>query len=190
MKNMKVLVSDFFGVVVQEMLPKFFENHVKDKKKAMEIKLSYSNPADIGEFTFEEELSRIAGDLGLPLDEVKEECYGYSKPIERMVKLLRECPFPVVLLSNAPEGLVESLIEIYGLDDLFFYRIISYKERKKKPEQEIYKAVYRYFDEKSDFLFVDDNKANLEAPNRLGWKTVQFKNDDPSFQAIEKWLNN
>ena len=186
---MKVLVSDFFGVIVGEMLPPFFRRRVPDAAEAMRIKLSYSDPADIGDCTFMEELALIGKDLGLSKEEILEECLTYSTPIERTISLVRSCQYPRILLSNAPEGLVEMMLNRYNLHDLFEHKIISYQLKCKKPDRRMYEAVYRYYGDKQEYLFMDDNEKNLLVPESMGWETILFDESDECFASLNRWIS-
>ena len=188
-KAMKTLFSDFFGVVVNEMMPPWFKKHCKPER-ALQIKLRYSNLADSGLLTFENIIAEVAKDFSLPREEIRREWLNNAKPKTRMVEFLRHYPGQVILLSNAGDGAVEMVTEKYGIGDLFDKRIISYQVKTMKPNEEIYRLAERLADNPKDgYCFVDDNQDNLVIPKKRGWQTILFKDDENTFTKLYELLD-
>ena len=59
--------------------------------------------------------------------------------------------------------------------DLFKDIVVSGQEKLSKPDPAIFKlAARRFATDANKMLFVDDNAANIEAANKLGWHTHLF----------------
>ena len=181
----RVIVTDFFGVIVSETIPVFLSNHVSDKEKIMKIKDNYCKKADIGEYDYYKMLEMIASDFNMSKEDVYNECLQISKLNDDYVKFIKSQGLKIILLSNAPKGLVELIKERYNLDDLFDEEIISYRLKISKPNEQIYNEVYKYVSKEDEILFIDDNIANLSVPKRLKWNTILYK-DFESFKEEYK----
>ncbi len=110
----------------------------------------------------------------------------------RMINLLPELKkdYRLVLLSNT-----NSIHEKYGWKKFDFLThfeklFLSHKVGAVKPEKEIYLAVQNYTNEKPEaHLFVDDIAEYTEEAKNLGWKTINFKNEEQAINDLSKILN-
>lgn len=184
---MKTLVFDFFGVVVSEILPVWFEKNCSSTVDFMKIKEEYANKGDLGEITFDELANLIANDFKRDKNELIKEWFDLSVPNQRMINFIRSRKEQKILLSNAPNGLVERIIEKYSLNDLFDEIVVSYKEHVKKPNVKIYKVVEKKSANK-EIIFIDDNDNNLIPAEKLGWETIKFKDNDSALKELEERL--
>ncbi len=181
-----VLVCDFFGVVVSEILPIWFKEKFGDERGAL-YKEKYSRLADIGDISYSELVKMVSKEFSLNEQNVEKEWMALAKPNIEMVKLLKECVHPIVLLSNAPEGLVEKLIKKYALNSLFSQEIISYKYGISKPDERIYKMVADLYPGEC-FFFVDDNAKNLTVPKAFGWDVLLFEETPECIEKLRRML--
>ena len=103
-------LTDFFGVIVDEMGPQFFKKHFGEQGSI--IKDRYFNKVDIGEISFDEVLRMIAKDYDYKYEDVRDEFYSYLRLKPKTVELLKQIKKKanVVLCSNAGEHLVDDII--------------------------------------------------------------------------------
>ena len=89
----------------------------------------------------------------------------------------------VVLLSNAPKGLVERLFEENNLTQLFDRMIVSANVGLAKPDPEIYRLCVSSTGKEYDEIYmIDDSPANLERLPEIGITPVLFtKPEDLEF---------
>lgn len=184
---MKTLVFDFFGVVVSEILPVWFEKKCCSDEDFLQVKHKYASKGDVGEITFDELVDLIARDYNRNKDELIEEWFDLCKPNNEMINFIRSRKEQKILLSNAPSGLVESIIEKYSLSDLFDEKVISYREHITKPDTKIYQIVENKC-KKSSIIFVDDNEKNLVPAGKLGWETIRFIDTSQTIKELEERL--
>jgi FMN phosphatase YigB (HAD superfamily) len=84
--------------------------------------------------------------------------------------------YHVGIISNTMPGFIESLRAVGRLPNITYDAIVdSSVIHALKPEQAIFDAAVKQAGiEPQEILLVDDNRGNLAAASRLGWKTVWF----------------
>jgi len=97
-----------------------------------------------------------------------------------LVSELKEAGYAVYGLSNWNDKkfrhYVQSSYPVFGLLDGM---VISGEEKVIKPDERIYHVLLeRYGLKAEECLFVDDNKDNIEAALKLGFKAVLFESAD------------
>lgn len=176
MKN-KLIIFDCFGVIMGEVAPVFLRKFLPDDE-ASPLKEKLFVPADLGEVTYDELLSNMAEALGIDKEEMIhqwEELFVLQEAIVPVIKKLRE-RYNVALLSNAPLGVVEGILDRYGLWDLFEHAVISCNVKMAKPDEKIYKHCISLFGKDFDEVYmVDDSFANLEHLPEIGIKPIHYK---------------
>lgn len=179
MKN-ELIIFDFFGVICSEIAPYVFENHF-DKQTAANLKQKYFVPADLGETTMDELFDAMARLMNITRAELEKEWNSYVVLDNRVldyIKFLRNT-YSIALLSNAPSGVVEELLERFELNELFDKKIISSAVGLIKPNPEIYKLCVSAFDGKFDRIYmIDDNLVNLQPLDAMGITPVHYKSLD------------
>ena len=94
--------------------------------------------------------------------------------------------FKVVLLSNAPEGIVEYFIKKFHAEDLFEKLYISYATKKLKPHADAFQMVLNdYHVKPEEAVFIDDNKKNVDAASRLGLNIIQYQEEKDVVTQLE-----
>lgn len=105
-------------------------------------------------------------------------------PAERIDVLKKiNAKYRSFLLSNtnsihipAVEKILHESCGVASLEELFEKVYYSYKIKKLKPSEEIYKFVLAENNlEAEETVFIDDNLANIEAAARLGIKTIHIQ---------------
>lgn len=173
-----LVIFDCFGVIMNEVAPVFLKKFLP-AEKADTVKEELFNPADMGEVTYEELLDNMAEVLGMPKEEMIpqwEAMFSLREEIVPAIRKIREAA-DVALLSNAPLGVVESILDRYELWDLFEHAVISCNVKMAKPDVAIYKYCISLFNKEYDKIYmVDDNFVNLEHLPDIGITPVHYRN--------------
>ena len=115
------------------------------------------------------------------------ELYDYAIP---WIRELKERGYKVYILSNWSEPAYEAnkdthlrfLKEVDGA-------IMSYREGMIKPDREIYQLLCdRYHVKPQEAVFLDDNKANVEAALAFGLNAIHFQNYEQGKEELEGLL--
>lgn len=108
---------------------------------------------------------------------------------QKMVELAKKLKkkYKVALLSNTDNAHTDSW-EKNGFAKLFDVVIASNKVHLVKPGERIYKLVLERLGLKAgQCVFVDDMQACTEAAERLGFRTILFKNPEQCKKELEKF---
>ena len=172
-----LVIFDCFGVIMNEVAPVFLKKYLP-ADKADTIKEELFNPADMGEVTYDELLSNMAKVLGMPEEEMIPEwdaMFSLREEIVPAIKKLRE-KADIALLSNAPLGVVEGILDKYAIGDLFDNTVISCNVKMAKPDVSIYEHCISLFGKKYDKIYmVDDNAVNLEHLPSIGVTPILYR---------------
>ena len=133
----------------------------------------------MGEVTYEELMDNMANELGMTKEEILpqwEELFVLREEIVPVIRKLGE-KYDVALLSNAPLGVVEGILDKYELWDLFEHTVISCNVKMAKPDVRIYKHCISLFNKEYDKIYmVDDNIVNLEHLPSIGITPIHYRN--------------
>ena len=173
-----LVIFDCFGVIMNEVAPVFLRKHLP-KDKADKIKEELFVPADMGEVTYDELLDNMAKVLGMTRSEMEPQwnaMFSLREEIVPAIRRLRE-KADIALLSNAPLGVVEGILDRYALWDLFDKTVISCNVKMAKPDEKIYQYCISLFDKQYDRIYmVDDNLVNLEHLPSMGIIPIHYRN--------------
>lgn len=173
-----LVIFDCFGVIMNEVAPVFLKKHLPADKASV-IKEKLFVPADMGQVTYDELLSNMAKVLGMTKEEMMPEweaMFSLREEIVPEIRKLRE-KADIALLSNAPLGVVEGILDRFALWELFDKTVISCNVKMAKPDVEIYKYCVSLFDKKYDKIYmVDDNAVNLEHLPSIGITPILYRN--------------
>ena len=173
-----LVIFDCFGVIMNEVAPVFLKKYLP-ADKADTIKEELFVPADMGEVTYEELLDNMAKVLGMTKEEMEPQwnaMFSLREEIVPAIRKIRETA-DVALLSNAPLGVVEGILDKYELGDLFDHAVISCNVKMAKPDINIYKHCISLFDKEYDKIYmVDDNLVNLERLPSIGITPIHYRN--------------
>lgn len=185
MKN-KLIIFDCFGVIFEEVAPVFLKKFLAEDK-ALIIKDELFVPADLGKITYDELLTNMAKVLEVDKDEMIKEwnsMFILRESILPVIKSLGE-RHDVILLSNAPMGVVEEAFEKQGLTPLFKKMFISCNLGLAKPDKAIYlHCVNEMKKEYDEIYMIDDNWSNLEHLPEIGITPIHYKGDDSVLEAL------
>lgn len=182
----KLIIFDCFGVIFEEVAPTFLKKFLAEDK-ALAIKDELFVPADLGKITYDELLTNMAKMLGVDKDEMIKEwnaMFILRESILPYIKRLGE-RHDVILLSNAPLGVVEDAFEKHGLTPLFKKMFISCNLGLAKPDKAIYQhCVNEMGKAYNEIYMIDDNWVNLEHLPEIGITPLHFKGDDSVLEAL------
>ena len=182
----RLIIFDCFGVIFEEVAPVFLKKFLAEDK-ALIIKEELFVPADLGQITYDELLTNMARVLEVDRDEMIKEwnsMFILRKSILPVIKALGE-KHDVILLSNAPPGVVEDAFEKHSLTPLFKKMFVSCNLGLAKPDKAIYlHCVGEMKKEYDEIYMVDDNWGNLEHLPEIGIVPIHYKGDDSVLEAL------
>ncbi len=182
----KLIIFDCFGVIFEEVAPVFLKKFLAEDK-ALVIKDELFVPADLGKITYDELLTNMAKVLEVDKDEMIKEWNSMFILRESILSVIKELgeKHDVILLSNAPFGVVEEQFENHGITPLFKRMFVSCNIGLAKPDKEIYLhcvgEMGRTYDE---VYMIDDNWGNLEHLPEIGITPIHYKGDDSVLEAL------
>jgi putative hydrolase of the HAD superfamily len=178
---MKTFVFDFFGVICRDPHESWFANHADFMGEHRTFFDVFDAQACLGEIEEADFIKAMSDKSGIPADEIEQEIESYFVVNPEMIELVKSLKekHNLIVLSNAPKGIVEHVLESNGLRDLFDALVISADIGMIKPSPEIYRHVLEGNGlTASDVVYVDDNPKNVEAAQAMGIKSVIFTNID------------
>ncbi len=100
-----------------------------------------------------------------------------SLPKESLELLVFTQEYKTALISDGNYLMQENKFRALNLGSYIDYPLFTDFYHTNKPEDKPFKMVMEKFEEESDFIYISDNpKKDFKAPNRLGWKSIRFKN--------------
>ena len=186
----KLVIFDCFGVVFDEVAVRFFNNHFKPDEAAV-LKDKYFTPADLGEIEYDEIFEKMSAELNWDKAQLLDEWNSYFHLRQEMVTLIKQVKqkADVVLLSNAPKGLVEKLFSEKGIDTLFDSMTVSANVKMIKPSPEIYRYCVESTGKKYDEIFmIDDSEPNLKYLPEIGITPILFESVEKLYDKLQELL--
>ncbi len=173
----QLIIFDCFGVIFGEVAPLFLRKFLP-REEADALKEKLFVPADLGQVTYDELMTNMAKALGMKKEEMIpqwEALFILKEEIVPVIRKLRE-ESDIALLSNAPLGVVEGLLDKYALWDLFDGTVISCNVGMAKPDEAIYKYCISLFGGTYDKIYmIDDNLTNLEHLPSIGITPILYR---------------
>lgn len=180
----KNLVFDIGGVILTELTVDYFDLNEDEKKNLNKI-IFYDKrfrKCLNGDMKIDEYCSELIKENSKYAKEIKmvfgREYQKYMLPvknevIELIYKLKKD--YKIYFLSNLTEVSYDYLYNEVGiLKD--FPGIYSFKEHMQKPSEEIYELLIKRFNLiKEETVFFDNIQRNVDAGNKVGIKSVLFK---------------
>lgn len=187
MKNKTLIIFDCFGVITSEIAPPWFLSKYPEEE-AKALKNKYFGKADRGEKTISQLIDELSVGLNIKRDTIIKEWTEIFSVNYELIDYIRKLKkdYYIALLSNAPEGLVEAILEKYNLYDLFDKAFISSAYKMAKPDKEFYMLCVNSFDKMDKIYMIDDNDKNLENLDLLGIKAIKYISNDELFKALKE----
>lgn len=137
---------------------------------------------DGGQISSREFYNRVRREFNLPLryhefKKVWNEIFKPNPPVIRLIKKLRRnCR--LVLVSNTNAMHYAHLRSRYGVLDHFHGKVLSFRQKIRKPDARIYQAAAKICRARPhQILYIDDRSDLTEAARALGFHTFTFKNN-------------
>ena len=112
----------------------------------------------------------------------------FAGAIEGTVEILKEVKekgYRVYALSNYNAELYQRTVHDFPFLDWFDGKIISSKEKMKKPDENIYHRLFERFSIRPETaVFIDDNAANIATAERLGLSAILFTTPEDLRQQL------
>ena len=174
-----LFIFDCFGVITSEIAPIWFASRYP-ADEAKKLKEMYFAGADRGDKTIGELVDGLSLGLNIPREEIIEDWKRIFTVNFDLINLIRELKknHNIALLSNAPCGLVEAIVDKYEIGDLFDKIFISSHYKMSKPDRGFYRLCMDSFDNIDSFYMIDDNFKNLDGLSELNIKTHLFKTNE------------
>lgn len=211
MSEIKVIVSDFGGVLTSPLIKSFLavqdeigisvEQFGKAMKRIEDRDGSHPlfelEKGEIAEVDFLEKLAdAIEPELGHrpELHRFKEIYFAALDPNEPMIELMRELKargLRMALLTNNVKEWEPLWRSMLPVDEIFEFVVDSAFVGVRKPEPEIYEiALERLGDgiEPGQLLFIDDVEHNCTAATELGWSAVHYREPEQAISEIRAAL--
>ena len=181
-----LLIFDCFGVIIAPLVKKWFYKHSLHDFTIEDV-LNLYNKGDIGEYSYDDVIKELSDHSNMTVEEIDHMMMKNAK-LMKIAKHLDELKedYCVMLLSNATK-VIDRIFEIYDLSDKFDYKVISYKIKMIKPNEDIYRyAINLPNKEFKNIYFFDDNMENVEAARKIGIKAYRYKNYREFKRIIKK----
>jgi len=187
-KNMKIknIVFDFGGVLI-DWNPRHLYREIFDDKVEMEFflnkvcNLQWNLKLD-GGYPFNVAVKELSAKFPQYENEIKSYHSDWPKmvkgPINENVALLQDLKtnYRLFGLTNWSAETFSPIFKQYSFFLKFEGIVVSGTEKLVKPDADIYNLLLsRYELTANESLFIDDNLVNVEAANKLGFKTIHFK---------------
>ncbi len=167
------IIFDFYGVIRHDIQQTWLHN--QGLQRIGEFAVA-SNLLDAGEISMEEYLRRYSLASGVPPTDIQR-AFDDTPMVEGMESFLRELHgtgLRMGLLSNADSG-PRHYLEETELLQLFDDIVISAEVGYRKPDPEIYRLALNRLDlVPGTTIFVDDNRANIDAAAAIGIDPILF----------------
>lgn len=197
-QKIKAVVFDVGGVLAdwQGIVSEFGREIGMESEKFTALFLKYSfdpkRGSDLGYTSTDEFFENITKECGFSekAREWRKRLVPGFRRIESTFKLVEELKgkFRLALLTNAKIGLWDEWQE-GKLRENFKIIVDSSEVHILKPDERIYKILLERLQLPArECLYIDDTKEYIEVADKLGFKTIHFKEPEESVKLIRKIL--
>jgi epoxide hydrolase-like predicted phosphatase len=186
----KIIIFDFFGVFCAPIATNWFKKAVPDYQAKLADFQALCTQSDLGRLSrsdFNEEASKLTG---IPVIEIAHGIEAEMVIDARLVNYtekLKKSGFRVACLSNGSHEWTLQVINEHGLKYLFEDVILSSDLGIVKPDSEIYlRALRKLGVRPREAIFVDDRRANVDAAEALGIRSLVFTDTATFMKDFEK----
>ncbi len=141
----------------------FLENWTKARVNEMDSQLFWYNTAKF-----------LGIDKNIFRKDLKE-YFALNKDILNLLKSLKK-DYKLGLLTNQIQDWLEEIIKLHNLHKIFDVIVSSYESKVAKPDILIYKQIIEKLAvNANECLYIDDFEENLPPAEKLGMRTILFK---------------
>ncbi len=194
MAGIKAVIFDSGGVMQKGSCRHFFEAVRESTGLRPEgckaTPVSFDKDVNEGKITTRQLLERMYPEAGeKQLQEIIGLWAAEWPPNQEMVKLAKKLKreYVVSLLSNS-DDVHEKVAERSGFLPVFEKPVLSHRVGLAKPSPSIFRLALKQLGLKAEeCVFVDDALENIEAAERLGFKTIHFRNRRQCERELRKF---
>ncbi len=186
--SQRALIFDFFGVIAVEVRSALIAAYARDAAAIQEIHQAFDT-ADMGYSSQAELYARCAAATLRSSSDIEQFIHVAAIIDVQMVAAIRTLhkSYRIALCSNAPLGLVESLIAQYQFTDCFDEICISSALHILKPDSRIFTRVLeRLSCTPADALFIDDNQRNTAAAEEIGIASIVHTSREATLAHLQE----
>lgn len=196
--TIKAIVFDIGGVMASENNLRdhyiYLCNALKiDKKKFFSLRDKYMSKASSGKISGRKLISIFAKELGIDYNKLLKNWIKFKKKsikknfvLEKIIRNLKKKGYKVGSLSGAID-LHQELYAEKNIYDVFQFNIYSFKAGYSKPNIKLYSLLIKRLRlNPKEIIVVDDMKSCLDVAEKLGVKTILFKNNKRLLKELRK----
>jgi HAD superfamily hydrolase (TIGR01509 family) len=173
----KVIAFDYAEVVAQGPITSWIQKNVPlNDERRISFK-RHSKVWDTGDMKLPEMYRIISEITGVIPEKIWEEFYEKSLPNDEVIMLIKNLKkhYKIILFSNFFAELLRRLLDKHKIADLFDEIIISSEHKMIKPNFDFFELLLAKSGvKKTEIIFTDDRKDNIDASNAFGIKAIQF----------------
>jgi|SRR3989344_1946533 len=200
MKNIKVIVFDFFGVCVNNFplqTGKAILDRFSIKKDEWDVFIkNAADGLDTGEKEEKQFMENIVNffnlqcspeELGKTIEDLDSQFLKVNKDLITIIKKLRK-KYIIASFSNVSKSLQVRMDKL-GLYDVFDQAFFSYEIGKTKNDAGAWEYVEKTLGLKpEEYLFIDDSAHNTKVAEERGWQAMQYKNNGEVEKRLKELL--
>ena len=197
MKQLKNIIFDFGGVLIDWNPVYLYRNVFKTEEEMnyflenicsydWNLKQDGGRPLSEGTLLLQEKFPEYKEEIGMYYGRWTEMLGGVIEENAKLIKPLKQ-KYRVYGLTNWSAETLPFAMERYDFFNDLEGIVVSGTEKLLKPGVQIYQLLLDRFQiNAEESLFIDDNAANIEAAEGLGFKVVHIAED----LNLEEWLKN
>lgn len=200
-RGIKALIFDIGGVIIfydhmiaARQMSKIIERDAKEIFEILDSNrggFTHAYELGVSRKTYWRIMEKQLGVKKIPekkFDELWTTIFWSNKKLISQIRKLKK-NYKIALISNTGSLHQKYLDKTYRLNKIFPVRIYSYKIEARKPKPEIFKTALKKLKVKpKEAIFIDDRKQNTKGAERLGMKTVLFKNNKQTIRELDRLL--
>ncbi len=123
------------------------------------------------------------------------EIYRFHRPDIRLpkesVELLKfSKKYQTALISDGHYIMQQNKFYALKLEKFIKFALFTDYYHTQKPELKPFKIVMQKYSDEKDFIYISDNpKKDFIAPNKLGWKSIRYKNSNGIYKDCKNSAN-
>ncbi len=193
--EIKAIIFDWDGVITTEdtkiaSLLNYFGSKYGKIEELNEVFSDNWGKARINKISSKVFWENIAKSIGINKENLRKDFVSFTKLEKNILKLIKKLKkkYKLGLLSNHMEDWLEIDLDKFNLRKIFDVIVVSYKSGKAKPDKEIYLEIIKKLNANfSECIYIDDSQKNLPPAEKLGMKTILFKNNKQLIRDLKKF---
>ncbi len=194
-QEIKAIIFDYGGVIslhgrIYPFCEKWAIKLNKDLKKFRKMISENWFKASINRVNSKLFWKRLANFLKIDTEIVRAKIMkymGFRQDVFELVKRLKK-NYKVALLSNQIEDWLGEIIKEKNFKEVFDVIVTSYTSKIAKPDIRIFKETVEKLEVKpEECVYIDDLEKNIPPAEKLGMKTILFKNNKQLINDLKKF---